>query len=94
MAIRTNEELMNLVRTALGESPDDNGLSLLGDVQDTLNARGDVQAAIAENDKKWRKKMADRFVNGGKDDNQDENQNDGQSNNDQLTYESLFETKQ
>lgn len=37
-------------------------LAWLEDYTDTTEISGDVKSAIAENDKKWRKKFVDRFM--------------------------------
>ena len=38
MAVRTNEEIMETLRTRVGEDTSDDALSFIEDVQDTLNS--------------------------------------------------------
>ena len=68
MSIKTIEELMNSVRSQVGDSTDDQALSLIEDVQDTLVS---LSAQNSENwkqkyevnDKQWREKYKSRFFN-------------------------------
>lgn len=69
MAVRTIEEILESFRTRLGENPDDDSISFLEDVTDTLNdfetrAKGDGtdwKSKYEENDANWRKKYTERF---------------------------------
>lgn len=69
MAVRTREEILESFRTRLGENPDDDSISFLEDVTDTLNdfetrAKGDGtdwKSKYEENDANWRKKYTERF---------------------------------
>lgn len=69
MAVRTREEILESFRTRLGENPDDDSISFLEDVTDTLNdfetrAKGDGtdwKSKYEENDASWRKKYTERF---------------------------------
>lgn len=69
MAVRTREEILESFRTRLGENPDDDSISFLEDVIDTLNdfetrAKGDGtdwKNKYEENDANWRKKYTERF---------------------------------
>lgn len=69
MAVRTIEEILESFRTRLGENPDDDTISFLEDVTDTLNdfetrAKGDGtdwKSKYEENDANWRKKYTERF---------------------------------
>lgn len=71
MAIRTVDEIMESVRTHVGDSTDDTALSLIEDINDTMNdlvtkANGDKEnwkEKYEENDKMWRTKYRDRFFN-------------------------------
>lgn len=73
MAIKTNEEIMNSVRTLIGEeNTSDEAIAFIEDVQDTLNDYSsqlsettDWKKKFEENDKEWRKKYTDRFFNKG-----------------------------
>ena len=69
MAVKTREEILKSFRTRLGENPDDESISFLEDVTDTLDdfekkANGDGtdwKSKYEENDANWRKKYTERF---------------------------------
>lgn len=69
MAVKTREEILESFRTRLGENPDDESISFLEDVTDTLDdfekrAKGDGtdwKSKYEENDANWRKKYTERF---------------------------------
>ena len=70
--IKTKEELMKSAQTLLGESTDDNALSFLEDIADTLDDINtkttdttDWKTKYDELDASWRKKYKDRFFSGG-----------------------------
>lgn len=69
MAVRTREELINLISARIGEDTSDEAISLLEDVTDTIN---DYETRISpdgvdwrqrynDNDSAWRKKYKERF---------------------------------
>lgn len=72
MAVKTREEILESFRTRLGENPDDESISFLEDVTDTLDdlekrAKGDGtdwKTKFEENDASWRKKYTERFFSG------------------------------
>lgn len=72
MAVKTREEILKSLRTRLGEKTDDDSISFLEDVTDTLDdfekrANGDGtdwKSKYEENDANWRKKYAERFFSG------------------------------
>lgn len=69
MAVKTREEILESFKTRLGEKPDDESISFLEDVTDTLDdfekrANGDGtdwKSKYEENDASWRKKYTERF---------------------------------
>lgn len=69
MAVRTIEEILKSFKVRLGEKPDDESISFLEDVTDTLDdfekrAKGDGtdwKSKYEENDANWRKKYTERF---------------------------------
>lgn len=64
MAVRTRDELITAVNTIIGETPDDNGLSLLEDISDTFESYDDTEdwkTKYEENDAEWRKRYKERF---------------------------------
>lgn len=72
MAVRTREEILEAIRTRVGEQTDDETISFLEDVTDTLTdfetrANGsceDWEQRYKENDAEWRKKYTERFFSG------------------------------
>lgn len=64
MAVRTRDELITAVNEIIGETPDDNGLSLLEDISDTFASYDDTEdwkTKYEENDAEWRKRYKERF---------------------------------
>lgn len=69
MAVRTREELLESIRARVGEQTDDETISFLEDVTDTLTdfetrANGDKEnweQRYKDNDAEWRKKYTERF---------------------------------
>lgn len=72
MGVKTREEILESFKTILGENPDDESISFLEDVTDTLDdfekrANGDGtdwKSKYEENDASWRKKYTERFFSG------------------------------
>lgn len=69
MAVKTREEILEAVRARVGEQTDDETISFLEDISDTLidletKANGDGEdwkTKYEENDAEWRKKYTERF---------------------------------
>lgn len=69
MAVKTREELLESIRTRVGEQTDDETISFLEDVTDTLtdfetraNGNGENwEQRYKDNDAEWRKKYTERF---------------------------------
>ena len=64
MAKRTFAELVEQIKTYTGDRDDDETLSLMEDINDTLNNETDWQDKYNENDKAWRAKYKQRFETG------------------------------
>ena len=72
MAIRTREEILESIRARVGGQTDDETISFLEDVTDTLTdfetrANGDGEdweQRYKDNDTEWRKKYTERFFSG------------------------------
>lgn len=71
MAVRPNQELMEAIKKITGDNTSDDVITLLEDMQDTLNDydtrikdSGDWKQKYEENDSSWRKRYKDRFYNG------------------------------
>lgn len=72
MAILTKEQLMEAVRTHVGEDTSDSALALIENITDTITdfetkANGDGtdwKKKYEDNDKEWRNKYRERFFSG------------------------------
>ena len=69
MAVKTREEILESFKSILGENTDDETISFLEDITDTLDdfekrANGDGtdwKSKYEENNENWRKKYTERF---------------------------------
>lgn len=68
MAVRTRDEIIELVKARIGEDTSDEALGFLEDISDTLSdydtritESGDWKVKYEENDAEWRKRYKDRF---------------------------------
>lgn len=98
MAIRTREELMNIIKTRIGDDNSDENISFLEDVTDTLDdletkAVGDStdwKSKYEENDASWRKKYTERFFNKEVEEDEIEDTKDVEMKEEPKTFEDLF----
>ena len=96
MAVRTREEILNSVRSVIGENADDHTLELLADITDTMtdlenkanNDGENWEQRYRENDAEWRKKYRDRFFSSNHIEDTDEDKEQPVSKD--YTFESLF----
>lgn len=93
MAVRTIEEIMESIKTRIGDSTEDADIELLEDVTDTLSDlitksedKEDWKTKYEENDKQWREKYRDRFFE--KKEEQEEKKEEPEA---PKTFEDLFE---
>lgn len=91
--IKTIEEILNSAKSIIGEDSNDDSLTFLEDITDTLNDlqtrskdSTDWKAKCEETENTWRKKYRDRFFSSSTEDDNDDESDDSNS----LTYESLF----
>ena len=69
MAVKTREEILEAIKTRVGEQTDDETIAFLEDVTDTISdletrANGDGKdwkTMYEENDAEWRRKYTERF---------------------------------
>ena len=102
MSVLSRDELLEKIRTLLGERTDDEAIAFIEDVTDTYDSISDgnsgytedeVTARVNEVEEKWRKKYRDRFFgNGGNDD--DDDPDDDNTNTEEVTIDDLFEKKE
>lgn len=93
MAIKSREEIMETLRTRIGEDTSDDALSFIEDVQDTLDSLSNTDSEnwkqkYEDNDAQWRQKYRDRFFSKG--DNGEDDVSDEETTSENLTYENLF----
>lgn len=67
---RTKEEILEHIKSKIGDSTEENDLQLLEDISDTIDdlqsrvdEAGDWKTKYEENDKAWKQKYRDRFFN-------------------------------
>lgn len=94
MAIRTKDEILELVRARVGDDSSDEVIEFIEDITDTLNDyekrlsdSTDWKAKYEENDAEWREKYKARFF--GKE--VDETEIDDEEEVKSMKYEDLFE---
>ena len=101
MAVKTKTDILNSLKEIIGDSTEDNALSLIEDVTDTFDDfekktqdNTNWEQKYKENDEAWKKKYKDRFFSSN-DDNDDNDSNDDKDETVEKpkTYENLFESK-
>lgn len=107
MSVKSKDELLASVKAFLGDTPDDNGIALLEDISDTLDNSTsgssdedkktieELKQKVADTDKAWRQKYADRFLNpennpSSNDDPSEGDNGDGEEDNSPKKFEDLF----
>ena len=103
MSVLKKNELMEKLKTIIGDKTDDETIAFLEDVNDTFDSKEsndntDWKKKCEETEKHWREKYRDRFfnktVNDDEDDEEEEEQNKANENEtketEKLTFENLF----
>ena len=90
MAVLSQKEFMEKLKTIIGDRTDDVAISFIEDCKDTISEdkddwKGKYDALVKEKDdldKEWRKKYTDRFFapDSHNDDNNDKNENNHKTN--------------
>ena len=95
MAVKSREEIIAQITSTIGDSTSDEAITLLEDVNDTLNSLAEKNAdgtdwkSEAERiDKEWREKYIARFSNSSADDDEPRNTQGLPSK--PLSFEELF----
>ena len=105
MAVRTKDELLDIIKTKVGDDTSDETIAFIEDVTDTIT---DYEEKIAnsenenwktkyeENDKKWRARYRERFFskNVEKEDDDFEDEDEDEDEIKSLSYDALFEEKE
>ena len=102
MAVKTKAEILESIRSRVGDSTDDETLEFLEDVTDTitdLEARAsdstDWEGKYNELDKSWREKYRERFFSSDpKEDTTGNEEFEEKEDKEKKTYESLFDVKE
>lgn len=92
MSVKTKDELLASVRAIVGEDTSDATLELFDDIADTMDNLSNSEninykEKYEQNDREWRQKYRDRFMNGKPEDEEEETEEDSGK---KYTYESLF----
>ena len=98
MAVRSKDEIMEMIRGRIGEDADDETLTFVEDVSDTLEdltgraaSSIDWEAKYNENDAEWRKRYKERFFSPEPEDKTPElDPPDPQPHEAPKTYDALF----
>ena len=97
--VRSKDEILEALKLRLGENPDDDSISFLEDITDTitdyeekLSGSEDWKTKYEENDKEWRKKYTDRFFSGEVDgeNTPDPDPEDPEGEHKPMSFEDLF----
>ena len=96
--VKTREEIMEMLKTRVGENTSDEAISFMEDVTDTLNDYErkltgdgtDWKTKYEENDKQWRERYVARFNGSDEDYNEDKRQCLTEAENKNFKYEDLF----
>lgn len=96
MAVKTKEEIIDSIKSKIGDNTDDETLSFLEDVSDTLEdletkSKGDGtdwKKKYEENDKEWRTKYRDRFF--GKSEKEEQEEEHEEDKDEPKTFADLF----
>lgn len=101
MAVKTKEEILEILRGRFGEEPTDADITMLEDITDTFTDFEEKTSDATnwknkyeENDKSWKKKYLDRFFS--KDDGNNINPGDPDEPEDKpmKTFDDLFTVKE
>lgn len=103
MAVKTIEEILESVKTRVGDSTEDADLEFIEDVSDTLNDlhsksanQEDWKKKYEENDKTWREKYKERFFSSSSDEKEKIGNNKDNEMKDEKpkTFADLFKEKE
>lgn len=95
MAILTKEQLMESIKSRVGEDTSDEALEFIENVNDTIENMNadkniDWKKKYEENDASWRQKYKDRFFNAAPDNENDDDLDPNTGLEKPMTFEALF----
>lgn len=100
--VKTKDEILEAIKSRIGEDNSDETIAFLEDITDTLNdyedktkTDTDWKAKYEENDKEWRKRYTDRFFNNdnGNGDNGSDEKDETEEPKTPTTFDELFGEK-
>lgn len=100
--VKTKDEILEAIKSRIGEDNSDETIAFLEDITDTLNdyedktkTDTDWKAKYEENDKEWRKRYTDRFFNNDDGDGNKDKDNLGEKDDPKTptTFDELFSEK-
>lgn len=100
--VKTKDEILEAIKSRIGEDNSDETIAFLEDITDTLNdyedktkTDTDWKAKYEENDKEWRKRYTDRFFNNdnGDGDNGSDEIDEKEEPKTPTTFDELFSEK-
>lgn len=101
MAVRSKDELLNLIKERVGDDASDEAINFIEDVSDTLNdyedrisGQEDYKRMYEENDAEWREKYKERFFSGDPTPTPPDPEPDVEPPKKVMSYEDLFTIKE
>ena len=101
MAVRTREEILEILRGRFGDEPTDDDIAMLEDITDTFKDFEEKTSDATnwknkyeENDKAWKKKYSDRFFSKDGDGNDIHGDPDEPEDKPMKTFDDLFTVKE
>lgn len=93
--VKTKDEIMEEIRTYIGERNDDETISLIENISDTLDSVDTTgyEEKLRKIEDEWRRRYIDRFMNGGDNDSEAGN-NANEKSEDEISIEDLYEEKE
>lgn len=96
MAKLSKDELLEKIRTYVGDRTDDETLGLIEDISDSMDSTDadEWEQKYKENDKMWRDKYISRFFEKNDDEIEDPPNDDDNEEKEYKTFEDLFEEEE
>ena len=98
--VKTKDEILAEIKAYIGDRTDDETVSLVENLTDTLSdmeKNGNAEARVKEVDDMWRKKYMERFFEGDKEEKIEDNEDEEKEENDkseEIKIEDLYTEKE
>lgn len=99
--VKTKEEMLAEIKSYIGDRTDDETVSLVENVTDTLSdmeKNGNAEARVKEVDDMWRAKYMERFFDGDKEKKnievEEDEETEGKDKSEEITIEDLYTEKE